>query len=312
MKAFILALLAILLVAASGRFISGRALGEVKARSPLQIDADVGAARADATAALLRILQDGSAYAGDEVLVPIRQHARHEDGTHHIRFKQHVEGRPIEGASMVMHVHRENGTIYAVNGEFHPSTSIDPFEPNLDCETAMELARQEEHDLVNGEWQWEGNCEDAAVQGRDGRAHFAYKRTLRYRQHGGSHGLDILFASPRDGLLLAVHPQLFRIRDLQTIHCFTFNWSTCYLISASPNKIYAPSYPAAQDAHNNVVDVYDFYEAHFGRRSMDGQDGVIRSVVGWNYDDSYFSPPNFLVFGNGNGTSTTCRNHNVT
>jgi Zn-dependent metalloprotease len=311
MKAFVLTLLAILLLAASARFI--RALGDVKVQSLLQVDSDVGAARADATAALLRILQEGSAYAGDEVLVPTRQHARPDDGTHHIRFKQHVEGRPIEGASMVMHIRRENGTVYAVNGEFHPSTSIDPFEPNLDCETAMELARQEEHDLANGKWKWEGNCVDAVVQGRDGRAHFAYRRTLRYRQNDGSHSLDILFASPRDGLLLAVHPQLFRIRSLATIHCSELNESSCSLISTSPDKISIP-YPAAQDAHNNVVDVYDFYEAQFGRLSIDGQEGAIGIVVGLNFSDSFFVAPNFLVFGNGNGRSTTshCRNHNIT
>jgi Zn-dependent metalloprotease len=302
MKVFALTLAAISLVVASGRFISGRALSVVKVENLLQIESDSHGAKADATAALLRILQDHSAYAGDETLVPTRHHARPEDGTHHIRFKQHLQGRPIEGASMVMHLHHENGTVYSVNGEFHPSSSIDTLEANLDCQTAMELARQEEYDFEDGEWTWEGDCEEAAVQGRDGRAHFAYKRKLRFRQNDGSYGLDVLFSSPRDGLLLAVHPQLFRIRSVQTYDCPTFNGSSCIMISDSPNKISTP-YPAARDAHNNVIDVYDFYAAQFGRLSMDGQDGPIIIVVGLNISESYFFGPRLLLFGNGDGTA---------
>jgi Zn-dependent metalloprotease len=312
MKAFILRLAATSVLAARGSFISGRSLGVVKVENLPQIalnEEEAGAednAKAAATEALLRILQEHLAYAGDELLIPTRHRARAGcDGrTHHFRFKQHLQGRPIEGASIVMHV-RENGTVYGISGEIHPSSTIDPLAINLDCRTATELARQEEHGLAAYVWEWDGDCEEAAVQGRDGKAHYAFKRSLRYSQMDGSRGLDVLFASPSDGMLLAVHPQLYRIRSLSTLNCLTVTskLDQCSLISNSSDKIVTPD-AAAQDAHNNVLDVYDFYKTRFARFSMDGYDGHINIIVGIDDVESAFINPSSLIFGNGDGKTT--------
>jgi Zn-dependent metalloprotease len=310
MKAFVLPLAATSFLAARGSFISGRSLGVVTVENLSQIALDeeeAGAednAKAAATETLLRILQEHLAYAGDELLIPTRHRARAGcDGrTHHFRFKQHLQGRPIEGASIVMHV-RENGTVYGISGEMHPSSTIDPLAVNLDCRTATELARQEDHGLAAGVWEWDGDCKEAAVQGRDGKAHYAFKRLLRYRQVDGSRGLDVLFASPSDGMLLAVHPQLHRIRSLSTLNCLTSGLDQCSLISNSSEKIVTPN-AAAQDAHNNVLDVYDFYETRFGRFSMDGFDGHINIIVGIDDVESVFDNTGSLIFGNGDGKTT--------
>jgi Zn-dependent metalloprotease len=264
-----------------------------------------------ASETLQNILLDHLNYSGEETIVLTQHNVRTSSQSHHFKFKQHLHGLPIEGASIAMHVH-ENGTVYALNGEFHSSSSIGASEQALDCEEAMNLARNEEYGSEEEGWEWLSDCVDAAVQGRDGKAHFAFKRWLGRRHNNGISSGDFLFASRNDGSVLAVHPQVSRARSLATYDCESgTDTEECSLVSDSPDKI-AISDVVAQDAHNHVVDVYDFYAANFGWNSFDGQDAAeIQVFVHFNlsFSDSYFFPHangGGLVFGDGDGRHS-CR-----
>jgi Zn-dependent metalloprotease len=256
-----------------------------------------------ASETLQGILREHLDYAGDETIIVTQYNVRKSSRSHHFKFKQHLLGRPIEGASIAMHVD-ENGTVYALNGEFHSSRSIGTHEPALRCEEAMNLARIEQFGPRADDWEWMSDCADAAVQARDGNARVAYKRLLGRRHNNGFASLDLLFASPSDGSLLAIHPKLSRARSLATYDCRN-RTTSCSVVSTSPDKIVASDI-VAQDAHNNVVDAYEFFATNFGWRSFDNQEGAIEVFVhyGLNYTDSYFfstGNKNWLVFGDGDG-----------
>lgn len=300
-------------------YFTGRNLGVVKEGRRLSgidhlSDTDVQVA---ASETLQSILRDHLDYSGEEKIVLTGHNVRTSLQSHHFKFKQHLLGRPIEGASLAMHVH-ENGTVYALNGEFHSSRSIGNPGQVLDCEEAMKLARDEEYGPEEDGWEWLSDCVDAAVQGRDGKAHFAFKRLLGRRRSKGISSRDLLFASSRDGSVLAVHPQVSRARSLATYDCDSgTETNECWLVSDSPDKI-AISDAVAQDAHNHVVDVYDFYAANFGWNSFDGQGAAaIEVYVHYNtsYSDSLFVPKDNggeLVFGDGDGKHYCCRlNHDL-
>lgn len=260
---------------------------------------------------LQRILVEHMGFSGSEVIAPTSQvPAADEHGNLHIRFKQYLGGYPIEGASMIMHVSGKDGSVFAINGEFHSDTNTIAARAQLSCETAVETAIKGRDMLKPG--QWESECSKAAVQGLDGKPHLAYKRLRGYQPKGGRpYQRDLVFASVETGKLLAVHPKVYGARALETYECN--GTSSCDLVSRSPNKTISTDRIAVK-AHNNTVDAYDFYNLAFKRLSMDGRDVMIKTYVQYesNFSNSFFSSIGFngtdspiLVYGGGDGSRFT-------
>jgi vibriolysin len=255
--------------------------------------------------ALKSILRKHFHLTGHETILPTLDDIETDaQGRWHIRYKQYVDGLPIEGASVVAHVDPESGTIIAVNGEFHPDS---PFQAKassfyLDCETAVEKALTE-YGVSNGEWK--SDCTATVVQGRDGKAHRAFKRLLGYQPSGADdpYQFDLLFADRDSGTLVAVHPQVFGARSINTFDCRRKEGrpSDCKVLSTSSDRISSKNRPA-QDAHNFAADVYDFYLNYFGRDSYDGNGATIRSYVNYGsfYNNAFYSSVfDGVVYGNG-------------
>jgi Fungalysin/Thermolysin Propeptide Motif/Dickkopf N-terminal cysteine-rich region len=152
-----------------------------------------------------------------ESFVPVESQSVRVDqnGKAHIRFKQHVDGLPLEDTSLVDHFDPRTGQVYAVNGEIRNFGSIlsnNATEQGAwDCRDAMEIALVEymnqpgSSTTSRGAGEWVGECPMAAVQGRDGRPYLAYKRLF-----GNPPRPDLLFADRGTGCLVAVHPQVCR------------------------------------------------------------------------------------------------------
>jgi Zn-dependent metalloprotease len=107
-------------------------------------------------------------------------------------------------------------------------------------------------------------------------------------------------------LTLLVHPG-FGLRAMKTYDCKhvrAHSPSECVLVTNSPNKV-ATGDEIVDLAHNNVVDVYDFFVQQFGWRSMDGNDTTIQTLThyGGTIDFSFFSPEHgmFMAFSDGDG-----------
>jgi Zn-dependent metalloprotease len=259
------------------------------------------------------ILRSHFQFTGRETILPTLDDIETDSqGRWHIRFKQYVDGLQIEGASLMAHIDPVSGTLIAVNGEFHSAatigTKLRSTDSELSCDSAMEIALQE-YGSLKGEWQSE--CTEAAVQGRDGKAHRAFKRMYGYQPTGvdDPFQLDTIFADRMTGKLLNVHPQVMGARSLSTFDCRRREGgpSDCKLLSSSPDKIVSQK-KAAEDAHNSAVDAYDFFKNFFDRDSFDGKGGTIRSFTNYGsfYNNAFYSGVfGGMVYGNGDGKGAT-------
>jgi Zn-dependent metalloprotease len=258
--------------------------------------------------AVKSVLQQQFHLTGHETILPTLDDIETDSmGRWHIRYKQYIDGLPVEGASVVAHVDPESGTLVAVNGEFHPDS---PFEAkassvDLDCEAAVEKALNE-YGVTNGEWK--SGCTATVVQGRDGKARRAFKRLLGYQPSGvdDPYQVDVIFADRATGTLVGVHPQVFGARSINTFDCRRREGrpSDCKVLSTSSDRIESKN-KAAQDAHNFAVDIYDFYMTYFGRDSYDGKGATIRSYVNYGsfYNNAFYSSVfDGVVYGNGDRT----------
>jgi Zn-dependent metalloprotease len=258
--------------------------------------------------AVKSVLQQQFHLTGHETILPTLDDIETDSmGRWHIRYKQYIDGLPVEGASVVAHVDPESGTLVAVNGEFHPDS---PFEAkassvDLDCEAAVEKALNE-YGVTNGEWK--SGCTATVVQGRDGKARRAFKRLLGYQPSGvdDPYQVDVIFADRATGTLVGVHPQVFGARSINTFDCRRREGrpSDCKVLSTSSDRIESKN-KAAQDAHNFAVDIYDFYMTYFGRDSYDGNGATIRSYVNYGsfYNNAFYSSVfDGVVYGNGDRT----------
>ena len=261
---------------------------------------------------LQAVLQERLSFTGDETILPTDGNvAVDKEGNLHVRFKQFLDGLPVEGASMMMHFRGKDGLAYALNGEFHSSEALDPTTAELDCEEAVEKAWSEVLATrnISSFGEWKSDCERAAVQGRDGKPYLTYKRLRGYQPagDGAPYQRDLIFASRSTGALVAVHPRVFGARALQTYDCQGLEAdqpSQCILKTSSPYKI-STSDVILNDAHNYVVDSYDFYKSQFNRDSMDDNGLVLRTLVHYGVDlnNAFFTDEfgGLMGFGDGDG-----------
>jgi Fungalysin/Thermolysin Propeptide Motif len=130
----------------------------------------------------------------------------HDRGVVVTMFTQYLEGLPVEGASLAMHIDTRDGAVVALEGKLHPASTDSSVPCKVGgCEVAVEAAFETLTQRRGRNGVWSSPCDDAAVVGDDGSAHVAYKRVRSY--DGVDGGSDAIFASRLDGSLVAVHPR---------------------------------------------------------------------------------------------------------
>jgi Thermolysin metallopeptidase, catalytic domain/Fungalysin/Thermolysin Propeptide Motif len=320
----------LVLQGSSSAFLTGEDLGVVSPSKVAQVQEDPNAVKNAALDVVRDILKRHFGFTGQESITPIATQPVRIDKQNniHIRYKQRVDGLPLEGASISIHFDGRSGRVAALNGDFHSAKSlVDSSNAEaLDCAVAMEIAWDEYQDEIQagagGHGAWKDECQLAVVQGRDGKPYYSYKRMYefepsRMEAHAagvnqtaeslGEYRLDTLFAERSTGKLVAVHPQVMGARSMTTYNCHNLvpNLLTdCSIASTSPNKVNFGD-PPLDAAHNNAVDVYDFYQLHFGRKGMDGNDLKIQTLAhyGVNYNNAVFTSNagGVLFYGDGDG-----------
>ena len=251
------------LVLAKGGFFAGK------------IDITSIASAQDAGIAILQALPESS---GNETFVPINSNPMH------MRFGQQIHGMGVEGASLYVHVDKY-GSIIGVNGEIVDGTSVPP-EPTIDAGQAIEIALKESR--VPAEVH--GNCSPpklTVVRGlADGEAYLAWTCTIRYDMIGEDGYLtpfnDQIFArATGGGGLIQIYPKIYYgAVSMETRNCN--NSPNCDTVSTSSDKIVLPSDLPIQAAHNNAIDVYDYYLQKHGRDSIDDKGMTLKSDVYYN------------------------------
>jgi Zn-dependent metalloprotease len=319
----------------SSIFLTGSVFGVVPPATLTLIDENPDAVKEAAGVVLKKILETNVGFTGEEKIEPIDSQMISVDKVNnlHIRFKQHVAGLPIDGASLAIHLNGVTGQVFAVNGQAHSFSSI----PNgtaaagdEDCDAAMEVALADYKKQLaaagrlSDDGEWLSACEVAAVQGRDGNAYLAYKKLFGFQPppvpvdgvantnttviaETEPYQMDMIYAERSTGRFVAVHPKVFGARTMDTYNCnslFADFLSECDVASTSPNKINSGD-PTVDLAHNNLVDIYSFYLSQFGRKSMDGNDMKIQTLThyGEQMNNAFFTAVQggFLAFGDGDG-----------
>jgi len=285
--------------------------------------ADDEALKAAAAETLHGILQDKLAYTVNEKIDIYPDNGqkvqRDPEGNSHIRFLEYVEGLPVQGAAMVMHLSAD-GTVYALNGDFVMSDKDASGSPlgnveqtcKLDGETASNIAKQKyfERELqedpdVYPTFRWLSEPTEAIVMGDDGLPHKTWQRLLGYQPSGNplpQYQKDIVFASCLTGAIVAVHPQIFGALAVQTYDCQE-RTTNCVLISKSSDPINTGD-EAVDAAHNYAIATYNYFMNHFGRDSINDNGMTLISRV--HYDSNYvnaFWDGTRMTYGDGDGTS---------
>jgi Zn-dependent metalloprotease len=328
--------------ASGSAFVVQENLGVVVVSSPTSlvtsISTDPERVKKAASSTLKEILKGNCGFSGSENLLPVDRQPIWFDGTDntaHIRYKQLVDGLPLEGASIAIHFRTKTGAVYAVNGEVHSQAAIDGAVNDttstttttttgaegttvLTCEDAIDAALQElglRDPAVVEAGTWEGECQPAAVQGRDGKPYLAYKRLYRYQPTPSSvatenltvpEQLDWIYAQRSTGRLVAVRPTIFSDRTMETRNCrskYVYYPFQCFPVTTSPDKIKTGD-EQVDNVHNFTVDVYDMYVRMFQFAGMDGQDMNTLSLAhyGANYSNAFFdSEEGYLAYGDGDG-----------
>lgn len=257
-----------------------------------------------ATRALVSVLVSRQMISGNEDIRPTGQTIGVDPrGNRHVRVQQYINGKPVEGSSMVVHV-RKDGTVFAANGESPTASdalSSEAFagSSNPSCVEATELALSE-YGVTDGIWI--GDCEDAAVLGFDGVARAAFKRLIGFQRPGEPHQRSLIFASQRDGRLVALHPQTRGERSLRTYDCQN-TYDNCVLRINSSVPV-GSTKKSVLDAHNYTLLTLDYYLQQFGRDSIDGMGLTFNSYanVGDKFNNAYWDGE-ACWYGSGDGTT---------
>jgi len=280
---------------ASSLFIEGN-LGRVQVQDRHLVDAYYHEGNAFVAAAkeiMLRdILAEQFELSGHEDLVTLDDEIHSgsvyvdDDGNSHVRFQEVIDGIPVAGSAIMMHITADEGLVYAINGEFFTVSNPAVYHSlgmNYNCDEALNYALKQ-FEVTNGEWLSE--CVLTYVIGEDGLLHKAWSRTLGYQPLSdppAPYQRDILYANVQNRKLVAVHPQVKGILSLNTMNCRE-RTSNCRTVSEEPARIDTGD-KAVNAAHNYAIATYEFFFNHFGRDSINDKGMTMISRV--HYDEEY-------------------------
>ena len=222
----------------------------------------------------------------------VRSHAD-KAGVTHLRFEQTINGLPVVGSDVYMHVDAF-GKVLFINGDF-AQNDVRAEKASLDAEQALTSALTRAKIVPNAI----GDAELTYVLDKAGDARLAYSMAVEYTNFEGPQ-LDIVFADAHNGRMITRHPQHKYARSLATYDCN--NGTSCgSLISSSSNTINTGD-AAADAAHNYAIATYDYYLANHGRDSIDdnGMTLVSRVHYGSNYNNAFWNGSQ-MTYGDGDG-----------
>lgn len=260
-----------------------------------------------------------------------------EMGYVHLKYNQQVDGVPVWGSQLGVHVNSAN-ELYYISGSYHPSVDISTIPTVLELDAkrvAMEDRKRTESRPIDSRatlvvFPWEGKfflCWKVEIFGTNPSDIYwqyfvdATTAAIVFKYN------DIHFDGPsvgtglsQDGTMKSINTYLldgkYYLHDVtKPMNGFiatydawgdsTENPSFGYYFITDGDNIFSesPRYPAGIDLHRNLGIVYDYYYSKFGRNSWDDMGAKIEGVVHYNSNlDNAFWDPNYklLLFGDGN------------
>lgn len=255
-----------------------------------------------AKSTLLAILRDHFGAAGSEDMEVIRVR-RDEVGTVHVRFQQHLNGLPVVGAEMWLHAESKSGRVYAVNGELAPDFGVPA--PAAAKASAADLVDRLAKIGVAGtavetpELLYFHDAETAVT-------HLAWKVRVQGVENGQFFDNDV-YVDARTSKVVAVDARVHTAKDRRSYDA-TGSVVTATSITGLPGTLKCTESnqncndASVQRAHDGAGNVYDYYQARFGRDSLNGAGMTLTSSahVGSNWANAAWYN-NQMVYGDGDG-----------
>ncbi len=220
-------------------------------------------------------------------------------GTSHVRFQQQINGMNVYGATLVAHMRNSDSTIYAVNGEFIADNDF------ADTATVAAIASLQAALAANNISDYEikdTQSELAYVVVPDGSTAVLAWRTLVAYQDAGHSRLDYVYVNASNGDLVTTHPTIHPIRNVRT---YDGNSRTSLPGTLDCVNEQACSDAVAQEAHDNAKATYDYYQAKFGRDSLNDNGFTLISTVHYgstsNDKNNAFWNGSQMAYGDGDG-----------
>ncbi len=219
-------------------------------------------------------------------------------GMVHVRFDQYINDLKVDGAQMILHADRSTGVIQSVNGDFFRDQGVS-YQAMVDGKDAVASALR----MTGVKAQVESNPELTYVVVDDA-VHLAYKVMIRYEQFNMPHA-DVMYASADDGQLLAQHATIHTAKSWRT-----YDMNNSASQGALPGTLVCNGSGscggdvAAQAAHDGASTTWDYYNAKFGRDSLNGSGMTMTSSVHFdsNYNNAFWNGSQ-MVYGDGDGTT---------
>ena len=220
-------------------------------------------------------------------------------GMHHVRFNQTVNGVPVFGGQLIVHL--RDGFITAVNGDYFPHLQVDT-SPRLTQDEALAVVLG---DVGDSAAEFRADRSGLVVYVENGQPYLTWKvNVFSWRNLGNW----LYFVDAHTGQI--VH-KLNQLDTAKIVKVYTANnqWLTdaqlpgtfvCGYGSGSDPNCTVTSDLDARGAFTNTSKTYDYYYQTFGRDSYNGSGAELRSTIhyGVNYDNAFWNGVQ-MVYGDG-------------
>ncbi len=215
-------------------------------------------------------------------------------GNAHVRFEEFIGGLRVFGAALMVHSDALSGVVRVVNGDFASAAGV-PDAAALDARRAMLMAMSE---LDGQDAHRIGGPRLGYVIAPSGEVFLTWRQLVEYEKDDFFHR-DLLFADAQTGSLITRHPTIHPVKSWRTYNGRSLSSLPGTLDCTNDQSC---SDQVIQDAHDNAGLVWDYYNAQFGRDSLNDNGFTLISTAHHrnNYNNAFWNGSQ-MAYGDGDG-----------
>lgn len=220
-------------------------------------------------------------------------------GQTHLRLRQHVDGLPVIGGELIVHLDTTTRALLSLEGRFLASRDLST-RASLTAQAAFErqLARQSAGAEVQDE------PELVFVLGHEGDGRLAWAANIAYVDSAGADQLDRVFVDAHTGAELARHPLLQRAlnREVWDAQNTTSEAGRVRVLVEGGSSTDG----VAQNAFDFMGNSWNYFKVRHAWDSYDNAGSPLRATVhfGTNFNNAKWdASARRLIFGDGDGVA---------
>jgi len=214
-------------------------------------------------------------------------------GQAHYRFQQCLNGLPVKGAVLIVHVECDTGRVVGMNG--HIATGEAAEVPGVNASMALTVAIENVHDSSENLGKIALNIEAQPlteptltyILTSEGCARLAWRATYNIATETGTEAIT-LYADANSGELVLRESQINNILNRQIYDFDGQLWKekpiTLGKLVYKENGSLANADQETKDVHPKLATIYNYLKKRFNRKSFDNKDSIMKaSVHAYNY-----------------------------